>query len=283
MEQTARGVDVSHRRLIVTPFNEKKLPIFIESIGFNPEQETVNRPNGYPYYHWLQTVKGEGQLSFNNRIVNMPPNSGVFLLPNVEHRYECVTTNWETLYVTFSGPILSDLLCLLNLDDSSYYHWEQDAPLNQILFHALDQFSSKPDIFRIDSSTFVYQFLISLHKYGQKDKNISLQKNMEKIMPLIMWMEDHLSDPNIGLNQLASFLGVSSRYLNTLFKETFGTSPYTYFIYLRIRQAKYLLMKNDGVTIKEIAHHVGFRDASHFIATFRKSEGMTPEEFRRLY
>jgi AraC-like DNA-binding protein len=283
IEQTARSVDMSHRRLILTPFNEKKLPIFIESIGFNPDQEKVNRPDGYPYYHWLQTVKGEGQLTFSNRIVNMTPNSGVFLLPNVEHRYERITTNWETLYVTFSGPILSDLLSSLNLDDSSYFQWEQDAPLSQILFRALDQFSSKIDIFGIDSSTFVYQFLISLHKYGQKDKNTSLQKNTEKIMPLIRWMEDHLSDPNVGLNQLASFLGVSSRYLNTLFKETFGTSPYTYFLYLRIRQAKYLLMKNDRTTIKEIAKRVGFRDSSHFIATFRKSEGMTPEDFRRLY
>ncbi len=37
---------------------EKTLPLFIESIGYNPQEEDFARPEGYPYYHWLQTLEG---------------------------------------------------------------------------------------------------------------------------------------------------------------------------------------------------------------------------------
>ena len=31
----------------------------------------MNRPNGYPYYHWIQTVEGEGRISFNNEEITL--------------------------------------------------------------------------------------------------------------------------------------------------------------------------------------------------------------------
>ena len=40
---------------------------------------------------------------------------------------------------------------------------------------------------------------------------------------------------------------------------------------------------DSSITVKDTAHHVGFRDVSHFVATFRRIEGVTPEQYRKLY
>lgn len=60
-------------------------------------------------------------------------------------------------------------------------------------------------------------------------------------------------------------------------------TAYAYFILLRIRKAKELMTLYPRMTIKEVAGQVGFRDSSHFVATFRRLEDVTPEQFRNLY
>lgn len=52
-----------HLRFFLTT-REHSLPLFIESIGFNSRQEDVSRPEGYPCFHWIQTVSGEGMFTF---------------------------------------------------------------------------------------------------------------------------------------------------------------------------------------------------------------------------
>ncbi|MNN78108.1 Transcriptional activator NphR [compost metagenome] len=68
-----------------------------------------------------------------------------------------------------------------------------------------------------------------------------------------------------------------------MFLQTFGLSPYAYFVRLRIRKSKEMLVTQPDLTVKAISWLVGFRDVSHFVATFRKQSGTTPDQFRRLH
>ncbi|MNG17216.1 Bifunctional transcriptional activator/DNA repair enzyme AdaA [compost metagenome] len=81
---------------------------------------------------------------------------------------------------------------------------------------------------------------------------------------------------------MAAVLGVTPRHMNTLYQHAFGLSPYAYLIMMRLRKSKEMLISNRSLAIKEIAAQVGFRDASHFIASFRKQIGFTPERFREM-
>ena len=70
--------------------------------------------------------------------------------------------------------------------------------------------------------------------------------------------------------------------MNTLFRNTFAHSPYAYLIALRIRKSKEVLLRTPYSSIKQITQAVGFRDTSHFVATFRQYVGFTPEKFREM-
>ncbi|QSF45727.1 AraC family transcriptional regulator [Paenibacillus tianjinensis] len=272
------------RRIVFAQENREHLPITLDSMGYNPDQEKVSRPDGYHVYHWLQTASGEGIIHFENKKLTLAAGSGVLLLPGTGHRYESLSSqHWCTYYLTFGGGSSQHILETLGMQANAFYRWESEAPLTRMLQEMLDRHDAAADMFSLGVSTDAYRFLLTLSKYGQLHNNTAISRNVDKLQPLLKWMDNHYGDPGIGLYDLASQLEVSGRYLNSLFLQTFGLSPYAYFVRLRIRKSKELLVSQPDLTVKAISQLVGFRDVSHFVATFRKQSGTTPDQFRRLH
>jgi len=93
------------------------------------------------------------------------------------------------------------------------------------------------------------------------------------------YIEEKLSE-QISLAELAELAQLSVFHFSRAFKQSFGMPPHRYHTSRRIERAKILLAKlNRSVT--EIALDMGFSDTSSFTATFRKSAGRTPTEYRR--
>ncbi|PQP80119.1 AraC family transcriptional regulator [Paenibacillus sp. PCH8] len=271
-----------HQRYFMTS-RDQPLPLYIESLGYNGNQEKVSRPVGYPCYHWLQTVKGAGEFRFAGSTVIMGEATGILLPPNEPHEYVRAQGEWETLYITFGGPQCPAILESLGLGEAALYQWEPGSPINDYGQKVLDSISSDQDLSGLEASADIYRFLILLKKHGMTGNRSSISDAVERLAPLIAFMEQHYANPEIGLEHMAIVTGITSRHLNTLFKQSFGMTAYSYFILLRIRKSKEILTGDTGLTIKETAARVGFRDASHFVATFRRIEGVTPEQFRNWY
>ncbi|WP_020618665.1 helix-turn-helix domain-containing protein [Paenibacillus daejeonensis] len=269
-----------HRRLELTPFNEQSLPLFAESIGHNTTQEPISRPAGFPYYHWIQTTAGEGVIRFEGNSIELTPSSGVLLLPHVPHSYEATSDVWQTMYLTFDGPMALPLLQSLDMERSAYYRWESDMPWR--MEKLLEKLEQAEDVFGLTATSEVYRFLVTLSKYGKPQGSVAFSLQLEQLRPVIAAMESQLDDPGLGLTELAMQLGLSSRRLGELFRRAFGLAPYAYLLNLRIRKAKELLIRDRELTVSTIATQVGFRDPSHFVATFRKRTGLTPQQFRML-
>lgn len=273
-----------HRRFVFPPPSEEGMPLIVESIGFNRKQEKISRPGGYPLYHWIQTVDGTGQLTLRGgNPISLPSGSGMLLSPEDEHAYEAVTPNWSTLYLTFGGSAAEVIVKAFGIQESGFFSFEPEARLDGLLFDMLNRLESGDDRFGLEIAADAYRFIGRLSKYGRLHHNMTITHNLEKLAPLLNWMELHLGDPEAGLEDFAAVLGVSGRRLNTLFQQTFGSSPYAYFLQIRMRKAKEMLVRSKTVTVSEVGHAVGFRDSSHFVATFRKAAGMTPEHFRKLH
>ncbi|SEU02568.1 AraC family transcriptional regulator [Paenibacillus sp. NFR01] len=273
-----------HRRIVFAQEDGHTLPVMLDNLGYNPQQEDISRPEGYYAFHWLQTAQGAGMIEFDNKKHALTPGSGVLLLPGTPHRYESVSSQpWETYYLTFAGGSAGQILESLGMLDNALYRWEQESPLTLMLKDMLDRYDLDSDILGIGASTEAYHFLLTLNKYGQWHKSSAISRNVDKLQPLLKWMDTVFADPDIGLDDMAARLEVSGRHLGSLFLQTFGLSPYAYLLRLRIRKSKELLVTRSDLTVKAISQLVGFRDVSHFVATFRKQATVTPEQFRRLH
>lgn len=95
----------------------------------------------------------------------------------------------------------------------------------------------------------------------------------------IYYLENH-HNQEITLEQLADKLYVSPTHLSKVFKEETGLSPINYLIQIRLKHARELL-KDDNLTVKEVAQAVGYQDAYHFSKLFKKYYGKAPSQLEK--
>lgn len=94
------------------------------------------------------------------------------------------------------------------------------------------------------------------------------------------YMQDHLDDEDMGLDELAALVNLSRFHFVTAFRLATGQPPHAWLTALRIGQARRLLAQPE-LAVTEVALSVGYQTPSAFAASFRKAVGMTPSEFRR--
>jgi len=99
-----------------------------------------------------------------------------------------------------------------------------------------------------------------------------------KIKQAKLTILENMSHP-VSQEKLARDVGLGYSLYRKKFKEYTGVSPAQYQIQLRINKAKDLLIAS-GVSLKEIAHILGFETTDYFFRLFRQKTGFSPSEFR---
>jgi AraC-like DNA-binding protein len=85
---------------------------------------------------------------------------------------------------------------------------------------------------------------------------------------------------SLTLDQLAQEAHMNKYYLSHAFKREYGVSPINYMISRRIEESKYLLAETD-LSMSQIAQLLGFCSLSYFSQVFRRSQNISPMEFRQ--
>lgn len=80
----------------------------------------------------------------------------------------------------------------------------------------------------------------------------------------------------------AQMFFVNKEYLCRKFKQTFQVTMITYLNNIRMEHAKQMLW-DPLVRIRQIALDVGFEDEKYFSRQFKKTTGMTPNDYRMMY
>jgi AraC-like DNA-binding protein len=83
----------------------------------------------------------------------------------------------------------------------------------------------------------------------------------------------------MSVEQLAGVAGLSTSRFNVLFRGRTGVAPMEYVRRARVAEARRLLA-NVNLSIKQIAHQLGFADPFHFSKVFRAVDGLPPTHFR---
>ena len=97
------------------------------------------------------------------------------------------------------------------------------------------------------------------------------------------YLQEHLAE-EVSLGVLAEEFHLNPQYISQLFKSEIGVNFLTYFTNIRMEQAKKLLLTT-SLPIAEVSEQSGYADyrvfIKVFIKVFKKSEGVTPSQYRR--
>jgi len=83
---------------------------------------------------------------------------------------------------------------------------------------------------------------------------------------------------NIDLENIADEAYFSKFHFIRLFKKTYGRTPHQYMTFVRIEEAKQMLMS--PVPVSDVCYGVGFDSISSFTGLFKRMVGKTPSAFQ---
>ncbi|WP_167859436.1 helix-turn-helix domain-containing protein [Paenibacillus cymbidii] len=93
------------------------------------------------------------------------------------------------------------------------------------------------------------------------------------------YIDEHLHE-NVSRQELAQHVFLNPSYLSRLFKRETGVSISDYMLERRMKLAGKRLAESDQ-RIGDIAESIGFNHFSHFRKMFKKTFGVSPQEYRR--
>jgi len=105
---------------------------------------------------------------------------------------------------------------------------------------------------------------------------LAYEAEREKIMFAMKIIEENIEQPHT-IKELSRKVAMNECYLKKGFKALAGKTIHEYQQELRIAQAK-VLLKQNGMTVTDVANTLGYSSISHFSTAFKKVTGMKPCE-----
>lgn len=116
----------------------------------------------------------------------------------------------------------------------------------------------------------VYQPLVT----SQLTQAVMLTNRFKELLFAHIKTQHHVAE-------YASLLAITPNHLNKVVKQTTGKSPTQWIDETLMLEAKVLLYQTD-LTISAVAMEIGVLDSSYFSRLFKKYEGTTPLQFRKM-
>lgn len=250
---------------------------------------TTSNPNGEKFSHLYRLnyiVQGRAYYSCCGRKICIEENSLVYLPPEAILEMDESAEPLEMLFINFEIMNLNERQSFNNFMLHTFpnmYVKDQNNKLRDILNHFFDEGNqggigyclAMQGIFH---NLFIYMIRFS-NTYEKPKKTLDRQAGSISLFnQAIAYINKHIHE-NIKISEIAEAIGISEIYLYKIFIKHTNKSPQQLLLSYRIQLAKNYL-SNPSLSIKTIASELGFSNANHFSAIFKKSTGLSPKEYR---
>lgn len=131
----------------------------------------------------------------------------------------------------------------------------------------------------VESEKRAVQFLIdALEHHVHKNPENQELGYVERAKTYIM----ENTEQNLTVKEVAEYISLNPEYFTRLFKKETGSNIKDYIIACKMAAAKEYLV-NSNLPISMVAMELGYSNFSHFTQMFKRSEGVTPKEYRALH
>ena len=254
-----------------------RLPLTVDTIGCKWDQEKIIRPDGYPYYHWLQTETGRGTIVIDEEKHLLKTGDGILIAPFVPHTYHAVSA-WKTNFVTFNGTLSEEIRKIVGRAPYLLAKESQFFSFQEWIRKAIELHENNMTI-PLQHSLSCYEFLLHISQFEEYEEYRNNPLYQKYVMPVVKHIETNFA-ANLTIEELASSVYITPQYLTKLFRRLIGITPIEYIKNTRLNKSKELLVNHPELNIQRISHLVGYNNPSYFISVFKDTTGSTPLKFR---
>ena len=227
-----------------------------------------------------------GSMGFDNRVNEVLLRRGSGFLVNVDNRKyryffpDQSTEKLEVFWIQITGEAFYNSVEEINNSYGFVFSLNPDQGFIKRMTDYVQKAHSKTDRMKIsqsDNSAIAFALLTEITAAAAKTAVSTAEENiLERAFAVLEKNSSRLFTAQC----LAEKTGISREHLTRIFSKQLRVSPYRYIIGQKIDKAKNDLVFTP-ISVKEIAHTLGFTSASHFCDVFRKQTGFTPNQYRR--
>lgn len=262
--------------------DSKDYPLLINCTGVNALSRpfTTWRPHGRRDYYLMYVSQGELVLNLPDRETVFRAGQFVIFRPGCATRYSKSDHQDMTYYwIHFTGSEVPDVLAGCGIQAETLY----DAGISQPLiddFHRLfDNFLYRDQYLQPAAAALLVLILVRLRRKAAGQLKKPTEATPERISRSLAYIHKHYSQA-ITVRDLAELEHLSASRYSALFRACMGQSPQSFIIDLRLRMAIELLQRTD-LTVKQVAHTVGYDDQLYFSRLFRSRRGVAPSHYQQ--
>lgn len=260
--------------------------LFIGHYGF----EIIDKPKGvitckYPAFRLHFVVKGKVFLSYGGKTVTLAKNSLFVLIPNADTNYctdETVAT--EIYWVTFNGYNALKYTNLIGLSESKPFMLLKNGTIIKYFYdNFVKQYDDSPvlelvlqkNLFNILHTAYEANTEITQRQNNEPKNKETEKTNKFNIQNILLYIQQHLSDPELSLKSMAEALYFHPNYVSRMFRQEMSL---TFSRYLAMRRIEYSvsLIEQGYTNVSTISSMCGFKDPLYFSRVFKKIECVAP-------
>lgn len=268
---------------------------------FRLEPYVEGKPVNIPYrrrdFYKVMLVKGNSQVHFADRVVDVKKQALSFSNPQIPYKWEHLDRIRDGIYCIFNQQLFHQY--------GQLTQYEVFHPNGQHIFELSDeQVAAVTDIFnRIEkefNSDYKYKYdiirnlVFELLHFGlriqpsidQEKRTVNASQRISALFLELLERQFPIDDqhPVMRLRSASKFadqLNVHVNHLNRAVKENLQKTT-TQVIAERVIQEAKILLRHSKWGVAEIAYSLGFTEATHFNNFFKKHTKVSPTRFRRV-
>lgn len=281
------------------------LPIAVRGSS-NKLQRHIKRSEGHSLYQITLITDGEGVYIDEGKNKYSLKRGSVFMFrPNIAHEYYGTTDNFASYWINIDGSGIGEMFDYIGVTASSVYDIKDEYEYNKIKL-IFDEVNREYWAMRSDENTEINNGVaagMDYNKYRESELKASMaaynllgntaillnrqrygnpKLNKGELAPVLEMIQKRYME-NIGVSDMAEYIGVSINKIASMFKKSYGITPSRFLVNTRLNFAEMFLRNMEYKTIKQISEMVGFSNSGYFIRVFKSKFGVTPEVYREMY
>ncbi|MBB6733627.1 AraC family transcriptional regulator [Cohnella zeiphila] len=222
---------------------------------------------------------GSVTLAYGDGAVRLKGGDLFCLFPGLRYSYQ-LAENEDPLrmyWLAFQGDQAERLVERIGFSREEPYvigRWTQEHERTMMSIHGLMRDQAEYDEALLQLR--LYQLFVTMSRQaGSQPKTLRTADWLERG---IQYMNTHYTE-NIAVADVAEVAGVHRSHLYQECIRLLGISPLQYIIKLRMERGEELL-RNNGLSVTDIALSVGYPDLFSFSRAFSKYYGMSPTQYQ---